>query len=167
MQSALNIGMIGFLYSFLLPKNVLKQIFIAVLQVSLNVLFLITWSIKVCYSATFPCSVSFWMLCKKCKICISCIIFDHELLRWYQTEIYIYINSGWRSFSTSYLLTGVYIAFYMILFLQRCYYQSDRCWYHKVSNISCTLVGNKIVDHSDVVGALPVGAAPTTSSFST
>ena len=26
---------------------------------------------------------------------------------------------------------------------------------------------NKIVDHSDVVGAPPVGAAPTTSSFST
>ena len=35
----------------------------------------------------------------------------------------------------------------------------------KVSNISRTLVGNKIVDHSDVVGASPVGAAPTTSSF--
>ena len=29
------------------------------------------------------------------------------------------------------------------------------------------LVGNEIVDHSDVVGASPVGAAPTTSSFST
>ena len=28
-------------------------------------------------------------------------------------------------------------------------------------------VGNKIVDQSDVVGASPVGAAPTTSSFST
>ena len=28
-------------------------------------------------------------------------------------------------------------------------------------------VCNKIVDHSDVVGASPVGAAPTTSSFST
>ena len=27
--------------------------------------------------------------------------------------------------------------------------------------------GNNIVDHSDVVGASPVGAAPTTSSFST
>ena len=39
--------------------------------------------------------------------------------------------------------------------------------YRKVSNISHTLVGNKIVDHSDVVGASPVGAAPTTSSFST
>ena len=36
-----------------------------------------------------------------------------------------------------------------------------------VFNISHTLVGNKIVDHSDVVGASPVGAAPTTSSFST
>ena len=39
--------------------------------------------------------------------------------------------------------------------------------YRKTSNISCTLVGNKIVDNSDVVGASPVGAAPTTSSFST
>ena len=39
--------------------------------------------------------------------------------------------------------------------------------YRKVSNIRCVLVGNKIVDHSDVVGASPVGAAPTTSSFST
>ena len=36
-----------------------------------------------------------------------------------------------------------------------------------VSNIRCTLVGNRIVDHSDVVGASPVGAAPTKSSFST
>ena len=38
--------------------------------------------------------------------------------------------------------------------------------YRKTSNISRTLVGNKIVDNSDVVGASPVGAAPTTSSFS-
>ena len=39
--------------------------------------------------------------------------------------------------------------------------------YRKTSNIRHTFVGNKIVDHSDVVGASPVGAAPTTSSFST
>ena len=39
--------------------------------------------------------------------------------------------------------------------------------YRQVSNIRRTLVGNKIVDYSDVVGASPVGAAPTTSSFST
>ena len=37
--------------------------------------------------------------------------------------------------------------------------------YHQTSNISHALIGNKIVDHSDVVGASPVGAAPTASSF--
>ena len=35
--------------------------------------------------------------------------------------------------------------------------------YRQVSCIKRTLVGNKIVEHSDVVGASPVGAAPTTS----
>ena len=50
-----------------------------------------------------------------------------------------------------------------------CYYMGGydmQCvWnnYCKASNISRTLVGNKIVDNSDVVGASPVGAAPTTS----
>ena len=39
--------------------------------------------------------------------------------------------------------------------------------YRKTSNVSRTLVGNKIVDNSDVIGASPVGAAPPTSSFST
>ena len=37
--------------------------------------------------------------------------------------------------------------------------------YRKTSNISRTLESNKIVDNSDVVGASPVGAAPTTSSL--
>ena len=39
--------------------------------------------------------------------------------------------------------------------------------YCQTFNIGCTLVGNKIVDDSDVVEAAPVSAAPTTSSFST
>ena len=39
--------------------------------------------------------------------------------------------------------------------------------YRQTSNISRILVGNQIDDHSDVVGASPVGAAPATSSFST
>ena len=39
--------------------------------------------------------------------------------------------------------------------------------YRQVSIIRPTLIGNQIVDHSDVVGASHVGAAPTTSSFST
>ena len=42
-----------------------------------------------------------------------------------------------------------------------------RVYYRKTSYISRTLVGNKIGDNSDVVGASPVGAAPTSSSFST
>ena len=56
---------------------------------------------------------------------------------------------------------------------QSCFMPSDKLekekrWiYRKTSNIRRTLVGNMIVDNSDVVGAAPVGAAPTTSSFST
>ena len=38
--------------------------------------------------------------------------------------------------------------------------------YRQVSNVMRTLVGNKIVDHSDVVGASPAGAAPTTCLLS-
>ena len=39
--------------------------------------------------------------------------------------------------------------------------------YRQTFNISRTLVDNKIVEYWDVDGASPVGAAPTTSSFST
>ena len=38
--------------------------------------------------------------------------------------------------------------------------------YRQTSNITRTLAGNKIGDHSDVVEALPVDAAPTTTPFS-
>ena len=38
--------------------------------------------------------------------------------------------------------------------------------YRQTSNTSRTLLGNEIVDHSDVVAASPVGAAPTKTSFS-
>ena len=47
------------------------------------------------------------------------------------------------------------------------YIRLSQSIHRQVSNIRRTLVVNKIVDHSDVVGASPVGAAPTTSSFST
>ena len=46
----------------------------------------------------------------------------------------------------------------------------DFAWltsYRQVSNIRRALVGNQIVDDSNADGASPVGAAPTTSSFST
>ena len=40
-------------------------------------------------------------------------------------------------------------------------------YYCQISSIRRTCVGNKITDHSDVVRASPVGAAPTATSFST
>ena len=43
------------------------------------------------------------------------------------------------------------------------YSQSE---YRPTLDINRTLVCNKIIDHSHVVGASPVGAAPTTSSLS-
>ena len=46
-------------------------------------------------------------------------------------------------------------------------FNKQKVTYRKTSNISRILVGSTIVDNSDVVGASPVGAAPTTSSFST
>ena len=39
--------------------------------------------------------------------------------------------------------------------------------YRKLSNIRHTLGCDKIIYHSDVVGASPVGAAPAASSFLT
>ena len=41
----------------------------------------------------------------------------------------------------------------------------DYITYLQTSNISHTLVSNKIVDHSDVVGTSSVGAASTSPSF--
>ena len=43
----------------------------------------------------------------------------------------------------------------------------DSFEYCQISNLSCTLVGNKFIVHSDVVGASPVGALPAASTFST
>ena len=47
--------------------------------------------------------------------------------------------------------------------IMSCFVNSDHC---QTSHISHIIVGNKLVEHSDVVGAAPVGIAPTTSSFS-
>ena len=40
--------------------------------------------------------------------------------------------------------------------------KSQLLTYHQISNITFTLLGNKIVYHSDVAEALPVSAAPIT-----
>ena len=47
--------------------------------------------------------------------------------------------------------------------------QEEKCIeiYSQISNINRNIAGETFVDHSEVVGASPVGAAPNTSSFST
>ena len=44
---------------------------------------------------------------------------------------------------------------------------SEHGMYRQTSNISRTLLANKITDHSDVVGAGSVGASPPTYLFLT
>ena len=79
---------------------------------------------------------------------------------------------------TRFIFINIKISSYVLSFVNMMVAQvieilcSGRKWpvylaYRKTSNISRTLVGDKIVDNSDVVVASPVGAAPTTSSFST
>ena len=73
------------------------------------------------------------------------------------TTMYISVDSSPRP--------AVYNGLLSIIHIISCYMKIDA--YRQVSNIRRTLVGNEIVDHSDVVGSSPVGAATTTSSFST
>ena len=63
-----------------------------------------------------------------------------------------------------YIVSMIWIAFSGIMIGGASYHVQDQN-YHQITNISCTLVENTVVDQSDVVGASPVDAAPTTSSF--
>ena len=66
------------------------------------------------------------------------------------------------------IYVGIYIYIYIYTYAYTYTYTNVYVYtYRLTSNISRALSGNKLADHSDVVGASPVGAAPTTSSFST
>ena len=77
-------------------------------------------------------------------------------------DIYIYIYHDWAKRMIT--MTKHSTANPCVLF-NRVYlpYGLKQVFYEPVRH---TFVGNKIVGHSDVVGAWPVGAAPTTSSSS-
>ena len=78
----------------------------------------------------------------------------------------VFLSPG-SNFSQSVQATVLYNNFGNYTFEITAISPRDEWAYYKTSNISRILVSNKIVDNSDVVGAPPVGAAPTTSSFST
>ena len=61
----------------------------------------------------------------------------------------------------------IFIMRILLLVRLQHYTETNNNIYPQTSNISHTLLGNKIVDHSDVVWASPVGAAETISSFAT
>ena len=73
-------------------------------------------------------------------------------------HVYIYISYALLSHKGKTM--GPFQIFHVIYFIYNIHYR-------QVSNIRHTLIGNEIVDNSDVVWASPVGAAPTTSWLST
>ena len=87
---------------------------------------------------------------------------------------YVSIYNRWKNYTLthwdlqdiSWLIRGSISFFVFLTGRLEATLVTQVCGYCEIFNISCTL-GNEIVDYSDVVGALPVGAAPTTSSFST
>ena len=90
-----------------------------------------------------------------------------QMNTWLEMKWSIRWNHRWRQCCLTKIktLTSVWIWQWMRVTLKAILTQ--KCQYRKTSNISRTLVGNIIVDNSDAAGASPVGAAPTTSSFST
>ena len=68
------------------------------------------------------------------------------------------------------IVKTLYLLFLIVMYQPVCSHPNISDWemkYCQTSNIRHAFVGNKLVDHSDVIGASPAGAAPTTSSFST
>ena len=97
----------------------------------------------------------------------------HVYLFWLVSNCYLNIYFTVGSYWIHAAQLSIFIMLASLLHLGQSYHcpstnEATLKWiYRQVSNIRCTLVGNKIVDHSDVVRTSPVGAAPTTSSFST
>ena len=78
----------------------------------------------------------------------------------------LYVVNG--LFSLLLLVFYFHLHYHYYMFLYNYFFlvcSQLKCNNRQTSNINVTLVGNNDVDHSDVVGAPPVGAAPTTSSF--
>ena len=82
------------------------------------------------------------------------LVWHHREILWWRKVIQVGQTSVYHGLVS--VLLGIHLGLCLIQIKK----------YSQTSNISRTL-GYKFVDHSGVVGASPVGAAPTTSSFST
>ena len=85
--------------------------------------------------------------------------------RWFALDIFLYKwqrNCHWILVDlrgSCVLASAIHCMYSLCMFMY--------CTYRQASNVNHPLVGSKIVDHSNVAGASPVGAAPTTSPLST
>ena len=93
-------------------------------------------------------------------ITYPCLVYSYDLP-------YCSVLFYWQCFNDVVPLIIMITTKFRFILRMSCIHMTHIYIYRKVSNIRRTLVGNKNVDHSDVVGASPVGAAPTTSSIST
>ena len=87
------------------------------------------------------------------------------LINWYHKQIPLWIAGELILCLIQWFQQISYKCFVQETCNSKCSY--SKYHYRNASNIRCTWSGINIVDHSDVVGASPVGAVPTTSSFST
>ena len=70
-------------------------------------------------------------------------------------------GNGWLILSN--ILLGRWLFIHVGIKVKRYVMIRVKINYRQISNIRRALVGNTLGDHSDVVGASPAGAAPTTS----
>ena len=89
---------------------------------------------------------------------VSCMVVQACLYMYAYIVLYIVVCHAFNVFDGLFYCN----AYCHMIMINRNY-----CMYRQTSNLSRTLIGNKIVDHSDVVGTSPTAAAPTTSSFPT
>ena len=112
----------------------------------------------------FLCS---WTTMNQCYLCMKKHLSEVFCFKWFQKLYLLFLFFKYQNLSYNVCLHDCWWSGPVLyLCLGKVLATVRRC-YRKTSNIRRTLVDNKIVDHSDVVGASPVGAAPTTSSFST
>ena len=119
------------------------------------------WRWRCCHGGGFPLQYVRTCFMTHSFLTLGFITYDDVYIT---IGVYIFIRKILWSCTVVFLLMSVYFTMYLV--------RDDLInrWnqiYRQVSDIRRSLEGNKIVDHSDVVGASPVGAAPTTSSFST
>ena len=118
------------------------------------------------------CTWVLWLFLKHGELSLKCPSCVQSMCRFRQSPVLCCAQDTVTIYTVPNIMDTVGVFFVLSWFSTGHFYPWQRELFHflcramiyrKTSNIKRTLVGNKIVDHSDVVGAAP----STTSSFST